>query len=109
MHTLKSFAVAALASAMFAGVAYARDAVFTAKIEAPVAETTRYIASNTIWTCEGDTCRARPNHVASVRACRQFVREAGVRVISYGPEGGELSAEEIARCNGDANAQTASN
>jgi hypothetical protein len=109
MQTLKSFAIAVIASAAFAGAAYAREAVFTAKIEAPVAETTRYIASNTIWTCEGDTCRARPNHGASVRACRQFVRESGARVISYGPEGGELSADEIARCNGQEVAQTASN
>jgi hypothetical protein len=36
-----------------------------------------------------------------VRACRQFVREAGVRVAAYGPEGGELSADELARCNGE--------
>jgi hypothetical protein len=109
MTVLKSFAVAAIASAAFVGAAYARDAVFTVKIETPVAEATRYIASNTIWSCEGDTCQARPNHAASVRACRQFVRESGARVISYGPEGGELSAEEIARCNGDERAQTASN
>lgn len=109
MHTLKSFAVAALASVAFVGAAYARDAVFTIKIETPVAETTRYIASNTVWTCEGDTCRARPTHASSVRACRQFVRESGARVISYGPEGGELTADEIARCNGQEASQQASN
>jgi hypothetical protein len=109
MQILKSFAVAIIASATLAGAAYAREAVFTVKIEAPVAETTRYIASNTIWTCEGDTCLARPNHAASVRACRQFVRESGARVISYGPEGGELSADEIARCNGESVTQAASN
>jgi hypothetical protein len=37
-----------------------------------------------------------------VRACRQFVRESGARVVAYGPAGDELSAEEIARCNGEA-------
>lgn len=109
MHTLKSIAVAVLASVAFVGAAYARDAVFTIKIEAPVAETTQFIASNTVWICEGDTCRARPNHASSVRACRQFVRESGARVISYGPEGGELSADEIARCNGQESSQQASN
>jgi hypothetical protein len=31
------------------------------------------------------------------------VREAGgVRVTAYGPEGAELDADEIARCNGEA-------
>jgi hypothetical protein len=36
-----------------------------------------------------------------VRACRQLVREIGARVTAYGPEGDELTAEEIARCNGE--------
>ena len=102
MNIIKSALVAALASAALAGAAYARDGgVFTVKLDTPVAERTQYITQNTIWTCEGDTCRARAQHAASVRACRQFVREAGVRVSSYGPEGGELTADELARCNGD--------
>ena len=103
MNIIKSVVVAALASAALVGAAYARDAgVFTARLEAPVAERTQYITQNTIWTCEGDTCRARAQHAASVRACRQFTRESGARVVAYGPEGGELSADELARCNGDA-------
>ncbi|UPT64002.1 MAG: hypothetical protein M0D54_05505 [Hyphomonadaceae bacterium JAD_PAG50586_4] len=103
MNIIKSVIVAALASTALVGAAYARDAgVFTVKLDAPVAERTQYITQNTIWTCEGDTCRARAQHAASVRACRQFVREAGARVVAYGPEGGELSADELARCNGDA-------
>lgn len=103
MNIIKSFVVAALASTALIGAAYARDAgVFTVKLDTPVAERTQYITQNTIWTCEGDTCRARAQHAASVRACRQFTRESGARVVSYGPEGGELTAEELARCNGDA-------
>ena len=101
MSVVRSILIAAVASAGFAGVAYARDAVFTVKLAAPVAEQTRVIAQNTIWTCAGDTCLARPNHAASVRSCRQFVHESGARVVAYGPEGGELTADEIARCNGD--------
>ncbi len=103
MSFVRSVLVAAVASAAFAGAAYARDAVFTLKLEAPVSEPTRVIAQNAIWDCTGDTCIARVNHAASVRACRQFIRQAGdVRIVSYGPEGGELSADEIARCNRDA-------
>ena len=100
--SVRSLAIAlVLASAGFAGAAYARDPVFTVKLEAPVAEQTRVIAQSTVWTCEGDTCRARPSHASSVRACRQFVRESGARVTAYGPEGDELTADEIARCNGE--------
>ena len=106
MSFVRSVLVAAVVSASFAGAAYARDQVFTVKLAAPVAESTRVIAQNTLWNCEGDTCIARADHAVSVRACRQFVREAGdVRVIAYGPEGSQLSADELARCNGD-NVQT---
>lgn len=101
MSVVRSLVIAALASASFAGAAYARDAVFTVKLEAPVAEQTRVIAQNTVWTCEGDTCLARPSHGANVRSCRQFVRESGARVTAYGHEGDELTPDEIARCNGE--------
>lgn len=101
MSVAKSIAFAALASMAFIGAASARDPVFRAKIEAPVAERTRVIAQNTIWTCNGDTCLARPSHAASVRACRQLAREVGARVTAYGPEGDQLTADEIARCNGE--------
>lgn len=99
--SVRTIMLAAVLSAGFTGAAFARDAVFTVKLEAPVAEETRVITLNTIWTCEGDTCIARADHSASVRACRQFVRELDARVTAYGPEGDELTAEEIARCNGD--------
>jgi hypothetical protein len=103
MSVVRSVALAAVLTAGFAAPALARDPIFTVKLEAPVAEQTRVIAQNAVWTCDGDTCRARPTHAVSVRACRQFVREAGgVRVTSYGTDGRELSADEIARCNGEA-------
>jgi len=101
MSVLRSIMIAALASVSFAGAAYARDAVFTVKIDGTAAER-QVIAQNTVWTCEGDTCRARPNHDSSVRACRQIARELDARIVAYGPEGDELTADELARCNGDA-------
>ena len=96
------FAAALLSASLFSGAAYARDPVFSAKLAAPVAETTRLIAQNTIWTCAGDTCLARPNHAATVRACRQFVREAGAPVLAYGPADRPLTDEELGRCNANA-------
>lgn len=96
---LKTFALAAILSAGLAGAAFARDDVFTVKLTTPVAERTQVIAQNTIWTCEGDTCVAAASHAPTVRACRQFVREAGP-VTAYGPAANPLSAEELDRCNG---------
>lgn len=103
MSVIRSFLVAAVISAGLTAPAFARDPVFTLKLSAPVAEQTQVIAQNTLWNCDGDTCLARADHAVSVRACRQFIREAGgdVRVVSYGTEGRELSADEIARCNGE--------
>jgi hypothetical protein len=100
--SVRSIVLAAVLSTAFVVPAFARDAVFTVKLEAPVAAQTRVIAQNEVWTCGGDTCLARVDHDVTVRACRQFVREAGdVRITSYGTDGRELSADEIARCNGD--------
>lgn len=109
MSAAKSLLLAAALTVGFAGAAYARNAVFTAKLETPVAEQTRVIAQHTLWSCSGDTCLARPTHAASVRACRQLQREVGGRIVAYGPEGGELSADEIARCNGNAEVTQARN
>ena len=100
MSALRSFVAAAVISAAFVAPAFARD-VYTIKLAAPVAEQTRVIALNTIWDCEGDTCVARADHGANVRSCRQFVRESnGLSIVSYAGGNDQLSADEIARCNG---------
>jgi thiazole synthase ThiGH ThiG subunit len=99
MKSVRSIVAAAIVTASFAGSAFAREAVFTAQIEAPVAERTRVIALNTVWNCEGNLCQARPDHAVTVRACRHLAHETGARVLAYGAPGNELSAEELARCN----------
>lgn len=110
MSVVRSLLVAAVISAGLTGAALAREGVHTVKLDAPVAQQTRVISQNTIWTCEGDTCRARANHGVSVRACRQFVRQAGdVRIVAYGSDSRELSADEIGRCNGETATQQARN
>jgi len=101
MSAAKTLLVAAIVSLGFMGAAVARDAVFTVKLEAPVAERTQVITLNTVWTCDGDTCVARPDHGVNVRSCRHFANELGARVIAYGPAGGELSADQLDRCNVD--------
>ena len=101
MSALRSIVAAAVISAAFVAPAMARD-LYTIRLAAPVAEQTRIIALNAIWDCNGDTCVARADHGANVRSCRQFVRQAdGLRIVSYGTEGDQLSADELARCNGE--------
>ena len=109
MSAAKSILVAVLFAASFAGVASARDEIFTVKLSTPVTTQTRVIALNTVWSCDGDTCLARPAHAATVRSCRQFVHQAGGHVTAYGSAERQLSADEIARCNGEATVQSAQN
>jgi hypothetical protein len=102
MSAFRSVLLAAVITASFSGAAFARDAVFTAKIGTPVSTQTRVIADNAIWNCSGDTCSARPTHAVSVTACRQLARQAGSRITAYGSEERQLTDQEIASCNGDA-------
>ena len=95
---MKSIVFAAVFSAGASGAAFARDEILTARLAQP-AEQSRVIADNAVWNCEADTCVARSRHAATVRTCRQFVREAGIPVTAYGPENAQLSEEELASCN----------
>ena len=101
MSALRSIVAAAIISAAFVAPAFARD-LYTIRLAQPVAEQTRVIALNTIWDCSGDTCLARADHGANVRSCRHFVRQSnGLRIASYGTANAQLSADELARCNGE--------
>lgn len=107
MTAVRTIALAAALSVGLAGAALARNPVFTATLDTP-AQSSRVIAQNAIWNCEGETCVARADHAVSVRACRQLLRGTGGRVTAYGTEERQLSADELARCNGES-AQRASN
>jgi hypothetical protein len=98
--SLKALSVAAIGVLAYAGAAYAQGDIFTAKLQAPTSED-RIVARSTVWNCQGDTCVARPDHAASVSACRAFVREAGA-VVAYGPAERQLTAEQLAACNASA-------
>lgn len=101
LSTLSRSLVSAAALALFsASAAYADSDIFTVQLQAPTSETT-VAARNTVWTCEGEICRARPNHAVSVSACRALAREVGP-VASYGTDERQLTEEQLAACNSSA-------
>lgn len=108
MTAVRTLILAAAIGMGVAGVAYARNAVFTATFEAP-AQQSQVIAVNTLWNCEGNTCVARPDHGVNVRSCRILAREAGARITAYGDETRQLTADELGRCNGETRTQEARN
>ena len=70
MSVIRSLAVAAVLSASFTGAAFARGEVFTLRLAQPVAASTQVIALNTVWNCEGDTCRGRGSGPPRSPVCR---------------------------------------
>ena len=103
--SFRTFAAAAVFAASFAGAAFARDTVVTATLQAPSADA-RIVADSAIWNCADATCRAIPQHAVSVHGCRDFARRSHARVTAYGSDERQLSADELARCNGDAASST---
>lgn len=99
--TARTVLAAAILSFGFSGVAFARNDTLTARLAQPAAAA-RVIAGNAVWTCANDTCAARVNSGPSVHSCREFVREAGAAVTSYGSEQQQLSAAQLASCNASA-------
>ncbi len=103
--SIRIFAAATLFALGFAGVAFARDTVVTATLQAPAAAE-RVVADSAVWNCADASCHAIPEHAVSVHSCRDFVRRSHARVTAYGSDDRQLSADELARCNGDAATST---
>lgn len=94
----KALVFAAIAAVSFSGAAFARDQVVSASLAQPAAQA-RFVANSAIWSCQEQTCVARTAQSATVRTCRQFVREAGAAVTAFGSDGAPLSEEQLAECN----------
>ena len=69
--------------------------------ERPVRSSQAIVAGESVWRCEGATCRGRaPAHLKSAeRYCRELARWAG-RVGSFQAGATAFDAEALRRCNG---------
>lgn len=89
------FVVAAIAALCVSTGAFAGTKTYvTAKLATPVAEKAQVIANSVVWTCEGDTCTAQFSRAVTARVCGELAKEVG-QVTAIG----NLSAEDLARCN----------
>lgn len=103
---LKTLIVAAFLGTGLTGAAFAQDQIFTAKLAAPATHA-HIVADNTVWTCQGDTCRAIVHHSSTVYGCRQLERVAGP-LTAYGPDNATaMNDSDLAQCNGAPQTQTA--
>lgn len=89
------FAVAAIAALCISTGAFAAGKTYvTAKLATPVAERAQVIANGVVWTCEADACTAQFARAITPRVCGELAKEVG-QVTAMG----DLSAEDLARCN----------
>jgi hypothetical protein len=101
MLALRPLALAFAAAAVtFAAPTAAADGPshYRAELAAP-AEKARVVAGGLLWLCEGTECRAGKDNSRPLTVCRKLARETSA-IARFSAEGEELSADELARCNG---------
>jgi hypothetical protein len=94
-------ACAALTTLAAGSAAFAADAV-TAKLQAPVAEKTKFIAGGAMFVCEGDACvaTAPTSQTFATATCKTIASKVGAVASFSGRK--TLEDAKIADCNAKA-------
>ena len=77
----------------------APSGVYSAALATPLAAARREIIDGAIWRCEGNRCTAPADGARPQAICGKVARKFGP-VSRFATPQGELSAEQLARCNG---------
>lgn len=96
---LRTFAAACAAlTTLAAGSAFAADAV-TAKLQAPIAEKTKFIAGGAMFVCEGDACvaTAPTSQTFATATCKTIASKVGAVASFEGRKA--LDEGKLADCN----------
>jgi hypothetical protein len=78
-----------------------RGGAYVASLTAPLTEPREDIVDGLLWKCAGDRCSAPAKGSRPVVVCGRVAKKFGT-VASFTSPQGELSTEELARCNGGA-------
>jgi hypothetical protein len=71
---------------------------YSARLAAPLAEARQEILSGAVWKCQAETCTGTDNGSSPANNCARVAKTFG-RVASFASPRGELSAEQLERCN----------
>ncbi|MBV1690976.1 hypothetical protein KRR38_25680 [Novosphingobium sp. G106] len=90
----------ALGLAAFAGTAQAapRSGAF-ASLVTPLLQPKQEIVSGVLWKCDGEHCAAASDGSRPLLVCQRVAKAFG-QVARFSTPAGELSSEDISRCNG---------
>ena len=101
-----SAACAAVITLSFAGGALAAEPV-TAKLTAPLAAKTKFIAGGAVFLCEADSCvaSAPSSQTFATSTCKAVAKNVGA-VAVFGASGKTLDADKLGACNAKAASAT---
>lgn len=102
MRRTNRIAAAGLAVALLAGVSGAqaapRDGTYSAALTNPLAAPRQRIVDGVLWKCTTAQCSGTAEGSRPVLVCQRIARTFGA-VSRFTTPTGELSGEELARCN----------
>jgi len=81
--------------------AHAGAAGYTAKLSSALAAPKSKVVNGVVWSCTGDSCAGPVDGARAVNTCRQVAKTFG-QVSSFATPKGELSVEDLQRCNATA-------
>lgn len=94
-----AFAGAVAALALSPATAAAQpQAGYSVTLASPLAAPRKRIVNGVLWRCEGDACAGAADGSRPVVACRRIAAAFGP-VARFTGANGDLSAEDLARCN----------
>lgn len=94
-----SAACAATLALSAASGAFAAESV-TAKLAAPVAEKTKFIAGGAVFLCQADACVAASpsSQTFAASTCKAVAKKVGA-IAAFGVGGKSLDADKLVACN----------
>lgn len=97
--SLVATAAVALSATMAPITSQAAAPYYTAMLAEPAGDD-RAVAGGVAWACKGNMCVAAKGTSRPMRICRGLAREFG-EITSFTAKGKTLSAEKLAKCNGN--------
>lgn len=99
LRTLAAACAAMMSVSFAAGAALADDPI-TVKLQAPVAEKTKFIAGGAVFLCEGDACQAAApsSQTYAASTCKEVAKKVG-GIVSFGGTRKQLDGAKLEQCN----------
>lgn len=88
-----------LALSLLPAPALAAPTGWSATLRAPLPQPRQEIVNSVLWKCAGDQCLAPAQGSRPLFVCQKVVRKIGP-VARFTSPAGELSADDLAKCNG---------